>query len=368
MGVFAGIVGLPNVGKSTLFNTITNSQALIANYRFATIEPNFGIVNLPDLRLNTLKTLYNSKQIFPATFKFVDIAGLIAGASQGEGLGNKFLQNIREVDAICHVIRCFDDKSITHEYETVDPIRDAKIINLELAISDYEIVTKRIEKIRKKADSGDKESIKELSVLRALEEVLKQGQSAQTAQLSTDDLLLVKSLNLITLKPVLYAANISETDIVNPEENIYYQQFLSYAKEQQASVVPISIKLEYELSLLDEQSKQDFKQSLGIEYTGLDIVIKSIFKLLNLSTYFTCGPEEIHAWIFKNGMNAVECSGIIHTDFMKGFIKAEVISYEDLVACEGELKAKEKGKMRLEGKTYLMQDGDICHFKFNVTK
>lgn len=368
MGVFAGIVGLPNVGKSTLFNTITNSQVLIANYRFATIEPNFGIVNLPDLRLNNLKKIYDSKKIIPATFKFVDIAGLIAGASQGEGLGNKFLQNIREVDAICHVIRCFDDKTITHEYDTVDPIRDAKIINLELAISDYEIVVKRIEKIKKKADSGDKESVKELSILKSLEEVLKQGNSAQLAKLSADDLLVIKSLNLITLKPILYAANISDTDITNPEKNIYYQQFLSYAKEQQASVVPISIKLEHELSLLDEKSKHEFMESLGIQYTGLDTIIKNIFKLLNLSTYFTCGPEEIHAWIFKNGMNAIECSGIIHTDFMKGFIKAEIMSYDDLIICGSELKAKEKGKVRLEGKTYLMQDGDICHFKFNVTK
>lgn len=368
MGIFAGIVGLPNVGKSTLFNTITNSQALIANYRFATIEPNFGIVNLPDLRLNNLQKIYNSKKIIPATFKFVDIAGLIAGASQGEGLGNKFLQNIRDVDAICHVVRCFDDKTITHEYDSVDPIRDAKIINLELAISDYEIVVKRIEKIKKKAESGDKDSIKELNILRILEEVLKQGNSAQNAKLSPDDLLIVKSLNLITLKPILYAANISETDIVSPESNVYYQQFLNYANEQNAKVVPISIKLEHELSLLDEESKYEFMQSLGIVYTGLDNVIKNIFKLLNLSTYFTCGPEEIHAWIFKNGMNALECSGIIHTDFMKGFIKAEVMSYEDLISCESELKAKEKGKMRLEGKTYLMQDGDICHFKFNVTK
>lgn len=368
MGIFAGIVGLPNVGKSTLFNTITNSQALIANYRFATIEPNFGIVNLPDHRLNRLQDIYNSKEIIPASFKFVDIAGLIAGASKGEGLGNKFLQNIRDVDAICHVVRCFDDSSITHEYETVDPIRDANVINLELAISDYEIVSKRIDKIKKKADSGDKESMQELKILQSLVNLLQEGKSAQEANLTNDELKVIKSLNLITLKPMIYAANISEDNINDPLQNQHYVKFLEYAKSQNAQVVPISIKIEHELSLLDENSKVEFMQSLNIEYTGLEKIIQQIFKLLNLSTYFTCGPQEIHAWIFNNGMNAQECAGVIHTDFMKGFIKAEVISYSDLISANSELKAKEQGKMRLEGKTYLVQDGDICHFKFNVTK
>ena len=368
MGIFAGIVGLPNVGKSTLFNTITNSQALIANYRFATIEPNFGIVNLPDHRLNQLQDIYSSKEIIPASFKFVDIAGLIAGASQGEGLGNKFLQNIREVDAICHVVRCFEDKDVSHEYETVDPIRDAQVINLELAISDYEIVDKRIDKIKKKADSGDKESIQELLVLQKLASFLQKGKSGKEANLNSEELRLIKSLNLITLKPMLYAANINEYEISKHNENHHYVKFLEYARAQNAQVIPISIKIEHELSLLDDNSKQEFMKDLNIEYTGLDRIIQEIFKLLNLSTYFTCGPQEIHAWVFNNGMNAQECAGIIHTDFMKGFIKAEVISYNDLIEAGNENKAKEQGKMRLEGKNYPMQDGDICHFKFNVTK
>lgn len=368
MGLFAGIVGLPNVGKSTLFNTITNSQVLAANYRFATIEPNVGIVNLPDIRLNNLQKLYNSDKIVPATFKFVDIAGLIEGASKGEGLGNKFLQNIREVDAICHVVRCFDDKNVTHEYNTIDPIRDAQVINLELSISDQEIVEKRLQRIKKKADSGDKESIKEVSVLEKLNKVLTEGKLATEANLDKDELKLVQSLNLITLKPVLYVANITESDISNPEDNKYYKDFLTFAEKQNAKVIPISVKLEYEISTLDEESKKQFMDDLQITYTGLDKVIRGAFSLLNLSTFFTCGKVEIHAWVFKNGMLAPECAGIIHSDFEKGFIKAEVVSYDDLIATGSELKAKETGKLRLEGKTYIMQDGDICNFKFNVTK
>ena len=368
MGLFAGIVGLPNVGKSTLFNTITNSQALAANYRFATIEPNVGIVNLPDIRLNKLQEIYESNKIVPATFKFVDIAGLIEGASKGEGLGNKFLQNIREVDAICHVVRCFDDKDVTHEYTTIDPIRDAQVINLELSISDFEIVEKRLQRIKKKADSGDKESIKEVAVLEKLFETLRNGKMASEAGLSVDEMKLVQSLNLITLKPVLYVANITESDISNPEENKYYKEFLKFAEEQKAKVIPISIKLEYEISTLDEESKKQFMDDLQITYTGLDKVIRGAFSLLDLATFFTCGKQEIHAWVFKNGMLAPECAGIIHSDFEKGFIKAEVISYEDLITATSEAIAKETGKLRLEGKSYVMKDGDICNFKFNVTK
>ncbi|GAA5414946.1 redox-regulated ATPase YchF [Ureaplasma ceti] len=368
MSLFAGIVGLPNVGKSTLFNTITNSQVLAANYRFATIEPNVGIVNLPDIRLNRLQSLYESDKIVPATFKFVDIAGLIEGASKGEGLGNKFLQNIREVDAICHVVRCFDDKDVTHEYNTIDPIRDAQVINLELAISDQEIVEKRLLRIKKKAESGDKESAKEVKILQKLNDVLTEGKMATEAGLDKDELKMVQSLNLITLKPVLYIANISESNISNPEENVYYKNFLSFAEQQQAKVIPISIKMEYEISTLDEESKKQFMEDLNITYTGLDKVIRGAFSLLNLSTYFTCGKIEIHAWVFTNGMLAPECAGIIHSDFEKGFIKAEVVSYDDLMVAGSEVKAKEIGKLRLEGKTYVMKDGDICNFKFNVTK
>lgn len=368
MAIFAGIVGLPNVGKSTLFNTITNSQALMANYRFATIEPNFGIVNLPDERLGILQKAYNSKEVIPASFKFVDIAGLIQGASQGEGLGNKFLQNIRDVDAICHVVRCFDDQNITHEYNSVDPIRDVQVINLELTISDAEIVEKRVLKIQKKAASGDKELANELTVLQKVLDKLNSGEFAKQANLNVDELNLIKSLNLITLKPILYVANISEVDLHQPENNPHYQKLLNFIANSNDKLVPISIKIEHELSLLDPVSKKEFMDELKVNRTGLDKVIREIFTLLNLSTYFTCGEQEIHAWTFRNGMNAQECAGIIHTDFYHGFIKAEVISYNDFINCGSELKAKELGKTRLEGKTYLVNDGDICHFKFNVTK
>lgn len=368
MGLFAGIVGLPNVGKSTLFNTITNAQALMANYCFATIDPNFGIVNLPDNRLQRLKEIYETDKVVPATFKFVDIAGLIEGASKGEGLGNKFLQNIREVDAICHVVRCFDDKDITHQYSSVDPIRDADVINLELAISDLEIVEKRLLKIKKKADSGDKESILEVSILEKVFTELEKGKSASYANLSEDEKKIIQSLNLITLKPMLYVANINESDISSPEINPHYIKLKEYANKQGNVIIPMSIKIEYDISQLNDEDKQMFMDDLGIEYTGLDNVIRGCFKLLNLSTFFTCGKQEVHAWTFKNGMTAPQCAGLIHTDFERGFIKAEVLSYDDLIESGNENKAKELGKMRLEGKTYNMVDGDICNFKFNVSK
>ena len=368
MGLSTGIVGLPNVGKSTLFNTLTKSNALAANYRFATVEPNIANVNLPDHRLKVLQEIYQTDTIIPAVFKFVDIAGLIEGASKGEGLGNKFLQNIREVDAICHVVRCFDDKEVTHEYSTIDPIRDVEIINLELVISDFEIVDKYWQRIKKKAESGDKQAMFEFNVLDKLRPALEKGQLAKTVPLDDKELSFVKTLNLITLKPCLYIANIDEAHIADPEKNKYYQALKQYVLDHHEKIIPISVKIESEINLLDDESKQLFLDELGIHYTGLDLVIKSSFEMLNLSTFFTCGKKEVHAWIFKNGMLAPECAGVIHSDFEKGFIKAEVISYSDLVKAGDELKAKEQGKMRLEGKTYKMQDGDICNFKFNVTK
>ncbi len=368
MSLSAGIVGLPNVGKSTLFNILTKSNALVANYCFATIEPNVGIVNLPDNRLFNLQKIYNSDKIVNATFKFVDIAGLIQGASKGEGLGNKFLQNIRDVDMICHVVRCFNDKNITHQYESVDPIRDIEIINLELIISDLEIVEKRLSKIKKKADSGDKESISEVLVLTKLYDVLSANKLAKSLNLDLQELKLIQSLNLITLKKVLYIANIDEDNISDPNQNINYKKMLDYAKKNNDIVIPISIKLEYELSQLSDEDKVLFKEDLGIEYTGVDTLIRESFYLLDLSIFFTCGKNEIHAWTFKKNTCAPQCAGLIHSDIEKGFIKAEILSYDDLINAGSELNARECGKIKLEGKNYIIKDGDICNFKFNVSK
>lgn len=368
MSVSIGIVGLPNVGKSTLFNTMTKSNVLAANYRFATIEPNIANVNLPDFRLKVLKEIYQTETIIPAVYQFVDIAGLIEGASKGEGLGNKFLQNIREVDAICHVVRCFDNKEVSHEYQTIDPIRDVEVINLELVISDFEIVDKYLIRIKKKADSGDKQAVFEFKALEKVHFALKNGKQAKEVLLDEKDLTFIKTLNLITLKPVLYIANINEDLVSCPEKSKNYLALKEYVEKHHELIIPISVKIENEISVLDEESKKLFMHDLRLKESGLDLVIKTAFRMLDLSTYFTCGKKEVHAWVFKNGMLAPECAGIIHTDFEKGFIKAEVISYTDLVFAGNEQKAKEIGKMRLEGKSYIMKDGDICNFKFNVTK
>ena len=360
----AGIVGLPNVGKSTIFNAITKKDILVANYPFATIDPNIGIVNVPDERLEVLEKIYNPKEVKPAAFEFVDIAGIVKGASEGEGLGNKFLSHIREVDAICEVVRCFDNKEITHVEGSVNPIRDIEIINLELALADLEIVSNRIDKIKKKAQTTkDKESLIELSALEKSKDALEKSIPLRLVEYDEDELFSLKSFNLLTLKPHIYLANVSEEDIAC--DNEYVKIVESHAAKENSKVIKISAAIEAELSELDEEDRIEMLHDLGIDKSGLDKVIETAYSILGLKTYFTCGPEEVKAWTYKDGMNAKKCAGIIHTDFEKGFIKAEVIAYKDLIEAGNEIKAKENGKLRLEGKDYLMQDGDICHFRFN---
>ena len=365
MSLKAGIVGLPNVGKSTLFNAITKKSILVANYPFATIDPNVGIVTVPDERLKKLEEIYLPQELKPATFEFVDIAGIVKGASEGEGLGNKFLSHIRETDAICEVVRCFNDKEITHVEGNVDPIRDVEIINLELALADLEIITNRIEKIRKKAETTkDKDSLIELNALQKSKESLEKNVPLRLIEYTKEELQSLKSFNFITLKPHIYIANIDENEI--GVENEYVQKLKEYAEKENSKVITVSAKIESELSELNDDDKTEMLKELGIEQSGLDKLIETTYDLLGLKTYFTCGPQEVKAWTYKDGMNAKECAGIIHTDFEKGFIKAEVIAYKDIIEYKDETKVKENGKFRLEGKDYLMQDGDICHFRFNL--
>lgn len=365
MSLKAGIVGLPNVGKSTLFNAITKKNILVANYPFATIEPNVGIVTVPDDRLKSLEEIYLPKELKPATFEFVDIAGIVKGASVGEGLGNKFLSHIREVDAICEVVRCFNDKNITHVEGSVDPIRDVEIINLELALADLEIINNRIDKIKKKAQTTkEKETVLEYETLTKAKTSLEQGTPLRMIDYTKEELFCIKSFNFLTLKPHIYLANISEDEI--GIENEHVKKLKEYAECENSQVIEVSAKIESELAELEDTDKAEMLKELGIEKSGLDKLIETAYKTLGLKTYFTCGPEEVKAWTYKDGMNAKECAGIIHTDFEKGFIKAEVIAYDDLIEAGSELKVKENGKFRIEGKEYQMQDGDICHFRFNL--
>ena len=367
MSLKAGIIGLPNVGKSTLFNAITSSNVEASNYPFATISPNTGVVEVKDARIDNMIPLYNPKRVVRATFEFCDIAGLVKGASKGEGLGNQFLANIREVDALCHVVRCFESNEIVHVEGSVNSLRDVEIINLELVFADLDVVEKRLAKIEKKAQtSKEKEAVFEVNLLNKFKAVLIDGKRASCVSLSEEEANFSKSFNLLTLKPLIYVANLSESEIKNPSSNKNYNDLCELAKKENTIVIPISAQIEADLASLDEEEKQMFLEELGVEYSGLEKLTRATYSLLGLETYFTAGSDELKAWTFKKGMKAPQCAGIIHSDFERGFIKAEVYTYDDIMEYKNELKVKENGKLRIEGKEYIVNDGDIIYFRFNV--
>ena len=364
MALQCGIVGLPNVGESTLFNCLSSAKAESANYPFCTIEPNIGIITVPDERLERISDLVNPQKIVPTTVEIVDIAGLVKGASKGEGLGNQFLGNIKNTNAILHVVRCFDDENITHVDVTIDPVRDKEIIDIELQFKDLEAIEAKIAKVKKLADSGNKESKAIYDVANTIREVLIQGKSVRTVEMEETKWELVKDLNLITAKPVLYVCNVDDASVVSG--NHHTKAFIDSVKDENAQVMFVSAEIESDMIEMEEEDKKMFLEDMGLEESGANRIIKEAYKLLKYATYFTAGEKEVRAWTITKGFTAPQAAGVIHTDFEKGFIRAEVIAYNDYIELGSEAKCREAGKLRVEGKEYIVKDGDMMHFRFNV--